>query len=204
MGRSPPSSFGRWRRGFVPVAPSRASIPRENGDADVVDAAASVQSSGGSLGVDGLGGAAGALGSGGAVPIDAGAAGGLASDASLVDGAVDAPAVDAPVADATADSTQSCGDAVCRSNQTCAQIGGGPVPPCDLPLDGGTCAPHLVLVASCGGYGPPPRSPGCTSPPDTPKCYDLPDGCGDFCKCVCGAPAAGCYQGPGYLFCTRP
>jgi hypothetical protein len=29
MGRSPPSSFGRWRRGFVPVAPSRASIPRE-------------------------------------------------------------------------------------------------------------------------------------------------------------------------------
>jgi len=177
-------------------------MTKRTGDAGVVDAAASVQSSGGSLGVAGLGGAAGALGTGGAVPFDAGAAGGLATDASLVDGALDAPAVDAPVADATGDSTQACGDAVCRSNQTCAQIGGGPAPPCDLPLDGGTCAAHLVLVASCGNYGSPSRQPGCTTPPDTPQCYDTPDGC-DFCSCVCGA-GAGCYPGPGYLVCGRP
>jgi hypothetical protein len=140
--------------------------------------------------------------------VDAGAGGGRATDGAIVDGAdgaADAPAIDAPVADSAPDVPQACGDAVCRSGQTCALIGGGAQPPCDPPLDAGTCPSYLVLVASCGGYGPPSRQPGCTTPPDTPKCYDLPDGCDDFCSCVCGLPKNwGCYPGPGYLFCSRP
>lgn len=171
-------------------------------DAGAVDAEIGARSSGGSPDVAGLGG-----GAGGAMAIDAaGTGGGGGVDGSVVDAASDATAIDAPAADTVADATQPCGDAVCRSGQTCALIGGGAVPPCDPLLDAGTCPEYRVLIPSCGGgSGPPPRQPGCTTPPDTPKCYDLPDGCDDFCTCVCGQPRGwGCNPGPGYLFCGRP
>jgi hypothetical protein len=161
---------------------------------------------GGAQGTGGFGGTGGSFGTGGATNT-----GGTKIDAAdafaALDVGVDASGVDASALDADADSgAQPCSDAACRSNQTCMLIGGGPQPPCDPPDDAGTCPDWLVLVGSCGGNGGPSyRTPGCTTPPDSPKCYEVPDGCADPCTCICGQPRnLGCNPGPGYLLCGRP
>jgi hypothetical protein len=123
-----------------------------------------------------------------------------------VDAGQDAAVVDTPAADVGAElAGQPCGDAACNPGQACILKGGGPVPPCDPPSDAGTCPDWLVLVASCGGSGPPYRQPGCTTPPPSPRCYDVPGACEDLCSCVCGLSFGfGCNPGPGYYFCSYP
>jgi hypothetical protein len=174
--------------------------------------ATSTVGSDGSLGTDGAPAAGGAQGTGGSFGTGGATnTGGSKIDTAdafaALDGGVDAPMVDASAVDADADSgAQPCGDAACRSNQTCMLIGGGPQPPCDPPDDAGACPDWLVLVGSCGGNGGPAyRTSGCTTPPDSPKCYEVPDGCADPCTCICGQPRnLGCNPGPGYLLCGRP
>ena len=162
---------------------------------------------GGTLAYGGASGAGGIIGAGGRLDAAAALEGGV--DAPAVDGAADAP-LDAPALDAGADlSGQPCGDAACSSNQACAQVGGGPQPPCVAPTDAGTSPDDifqgLVLVPSCSQTGGSYHQPGCTTPPPTPRCYDLPDGCADYCACACPARGGGgCYPGPGYFFCSYP
>lgn len=120
-----------------------------------------------------------------------------------VDGGQDAPAVDAPAADAALDARQPCGDASCGPGQACFLIAGGAVPLCLPAGDAGTCGTDMVRVASCSvGSGPTRWEPGCTTPPPSPQCYDIPDACADPCSCVCPSRSPwGCGTGPGYLTC---
>lgn len=129
-------------------------------------------------------------------------------DAPALDAGLDA-ALDAPAADAGVDlAPQPCGDAACRSGQACALVAGGPQPPCVAPTDAGTCPEGpfygLVLVDSCSQTGGSHHQPGCTTPPPSPRCYDLPDGCGDYCSCVCRSSGGNCSPGPGYYYCGFP
>jgi hypothetical protein len=125
----------------------------------------------------------------------------------------DAPIADVPIADAPATdgapdaAAEKCGDAAaCGPRQACFLIGGGPVPLCESPIDAGTCREDLVLVASCSvGGGPTYWQPGCTPPPPSPKCTQLPDGCGDPCACLCPNTIAGaCHPMFGYIACSMP
>jgi hypothetical protein len=117
---------------------------------------------------------------------------------------------DAPASDADANG-QPCGDAAaCGPGQACALVMGGPVaqcfPPTAAELDAGACSGGFVLVSSCRvGGGSTYYQPGCTEPPATPRCYDLPDACGDYCSCMCpSGGGGGCYLGPGYYLCGYP
>ena len=120
-----------------------------------------------------------------------------------VDGGQDTPAVDAPAADAALDARQPCGDDSCGPGQACFLIAGGAVPLCLPAGDAGTCGTDMVRVASCSvGGGPTFWEPGCTTPPPSPRCYDVPDACADPCSCVCPSHSPwGCGTGPGYLIC---
>jgi hypothetical protein len=190
--------------------------------------AGGVTASGGVSGTGGLIGSGGGSGTGTGVAdasdvtqlLDAGA------DAPAADApAVDAPAVDASALDATLDkpmpdapaldtgldaSGQTCGDAACGPGQACVLKAGGPVPQCLAPtaaeLDAGACSDGWVLVPSCSvGGGPTHYQPGCTTPPPSPRCYDVPGACEDICSCVCGLPLdRGCNPGPGYYLCSYP
>ena len=174
---------------------------------------------GGARGSGGISGSGGSVGTGGAT--STGSATVDASDvATTFDGGLDAPAVDvmpaaldatvdAPAAETSVDSaTQPCGNAACRPGQACALVGGGPAPPCMPTTDAGTCADDLftglVLVASCSQPGGAYHQPGCTTPPASPQCYDLPAGCEDYCSCVCQPPGGHCSPGPGYYYCGYP
>jgi hypothetical protein len=206
-------SSGRKYDGGSPGAGGAGAFPQTSvGSGGAVGA-------GGVLGSGGVVGAGGGAGTGAVdatdvvVPLDSGPDA-PALDAGL-DAALDAPALDAgldaaldaPGADAGVDSAgQPCGDAACSPGQACVLKGGGPVPPCDPPSDAGTCPDWMVLVASCGGsYAAPYRQPGCTTPPPSPRCYDVPGACEDLCSCVCGLSFGfGCNPGPGYYFCSYP
>jgi hypothetical protein len=162
---------------------------------------------GGALAYGGTSGSGGIMGAGGRPDVAAALDSGV--DAPSIDGWADGP-LDAPAVDAGVDlAGQPCGDATCSSNQACAQVGGGPQPPCVAPTDAGTCPDDmfqgLVLVPSCSQTGGSYHHPGCSTPPPTPRCYDLPDGCTDYCSCACPARGGGaCYPGPGYFFCSYP
>ena len=123
--------------------------------------------------------------------------------AEIVDGGQDAPVRDALAAEADRDTRPPCGDAACGPGQACALIIGGAVPPCYPLGDASDCGEGLVLVASCSvGGGPTYYQPGCTPPAPSPRCYDVPDGCGDPCTCVCPSRSSwGCTTTPGYLMC---
>jgi hypothetical protein len=131
--------------------------------------------------------------------------------------AVEAPAYDAPItvdegpdaplADAPLDAaTPGCGDAAtCGTGQACVLISGGPRPLCAAPSDAGTCTAGLVLVASCSDPSTgSERRPGCSTPPPSPHCAQLADGCGDPCACLCPGGGAGCFPAFGYTVCSLP
>ena len=195
--------------------------PGTGGAASATQTAGGSQGAGGSLGSGGIPGTGGVgsggksgmggVGSGGSPGTGGGTSDGGVEVARIDDGGVVLVGVqdagqDAPlVLDAAVDlAIQTCGDAAaCGSGQACVLVGGGAVPWCQPPEDGGVCGLGLVPVDSCGGVsGPPPYRPGCTNPPPTPKCLGLTDGCSDPCSCVC--PGAGCYKGPGYTICSMP
>jgi len=146
-----------------------------------------------SVATGGLGNGAN-LGSGGVS-----AAGGIVGEAGI-------PPADASAAEVSPDVRLTCADATCGTGQACVLLLGGAIPSCEPTMDAGVCREGLVPVDSCSvGGGPLNRQPGCTTPPDRPKCYDLPDTCEDVCSCICQMPShQGCYPGPGYLVCSRP
>jgi hypothetical protein len=149
-----------------------------------------------------------------APPADAPAVDAPTADAPIADTPMadapmaDAPMADAPVVDDARDAAGAkCGDAAaCEPGQACFLIGGGPVPLCEAPVDGGTCREGLVLVTSCSvGGGSTYWQPGCTPPAPSPKCTSLPDACADPCSCLCPNTSAGaCHPMPGYTVCSMP
>jgi hypothetical protein len=113
----------------------------------------------------------------------------------------------APVTDVTVDlASQACGDTACGPRQVCVLMSGGAMPRCEPQGDGGVCSLGLVPIDTCSSPGGTYFRPGCTDPRPTPKCFDLPDACGDVCSCVChiSGSNAGCFQGPGYMICSYP
>jgi hypothetical protein len=98
-----------------------------------------------------------------------------------------------------------CAGVNCGNRQVCVHYSSNAAARCQAEEDGG-CPAGLVPAASC--YDQPSAawvSPGCTNPPPTSRCVDIPDPCSDLCDCVCPADAGGTCDEPGlYVRCIRP